>query len=88
MGVWRTLKRRARLPEQYAVYFNCQTNLVDHFRTLFSNDFAFEGNRALVLKLEQRVPEDALAFCIEASLVYHSAKKTPAGKADGRARRC
>lgn len=72
---------KPRTPQQYAVYFNCQTNLVDRFRTMFPNDFAFEGNRALVLELEQRVPEDALTYCIEASLVYHAAKKTASGKA-------
>ena len=35
-------------PDRYAMYFHCQTNLVEMFRTLFPNDFTFEGNRALV----------------------------------------
>ena len=30
------------------MYFNCQTNLVETFRTLCPNDFKFEGNRTLV----------------------------------------
>ncbi|MDC6170519.1 DUF1801 domain-containing protein [Paucibacter sp. XJ19-41] len=66
---------KPRAPGQYAVYFNCQTGLVDQFRTLFPNDFRFEGSRALVLTLEQRIPEDSLALCIEASLRYHLGKQ-------------
>ncbi len=68
-------KRKA--PEQYAVYFNCQTRLVDEFRTLFPNDFSFEGNRALVFALDQDLPQDSLALCIEASLRYHLGKRSP-----------
>ncbi|WP_457420950.1 DUF1801 domain-containing protein [Roseateles sp. P5_E7] len=62
---------KPKAPEHYAMYFNCQTNLVESFRLLFPNDFRFEGNRALVLDLEQEVPVDALGFCIAAALTYH-----------------
>ena len=58
-------------PDHYALYFHCQTNLVDTFRTLFPHDFRFEGNRALVFPLESDVPQDSLAVCIAASLTYH-----------------
>ncbi|MGM9483735.1 DUF1801 domain-containing protein [Roseateles sp. NT4] len=62
---------KPRAPEQVAVYFNCQTTLVATFRQLFPHDFRFEGNRALVLDLAQRLPLDSLAFCIAASFTYH-----------------
>ena len=62
-------------PDQYAMYFHCQTNLVETFRTLFPNEFEFEGNRALVFKEDDHVPADALAFCVSASLTYHLVKK-------------
>ncbi len=58
-------------PGHCAVYFNCQTGLVDMFRTLFPSDFRFEGNRALLIPLASKIPEDALRFCIAASLTYH-----------------
>jgi hypothetical protein len=58
-------------PSQYAMYFNCQTTLVDTFRTLFPHDFAFEGNRAIVFDIAETVPADALAHCIAAALSYH-----------------
>lgn len=62
-------------PDQYAIYFNCQTNLVATFQTLFPNDFKFEGNRALVLPLAGKMPKDSLSICIAASLTYHLRKR-------------
>jgi hypothetical protein len=61
-------------PSQYAMYFHCQTNLVETFRTLFPNDFKFEGNRSIVFGENDIVPVDALEFCIAAALTYHRNK--------------
>jgi hypothetical protein len=58
-------------PEQYALYFNCQTTLIDTFRSLFSTELQFMGNRAIVFSLSDPVPKNTLAFCIEAALTYH-----------------
>ena len=63
-------------PAQYAIYFNCQTNLVESFRTLFPGEFKFEGNRAIVFDDDQVVPRDAVCFCIAAALSYHRDKKS------------
>ncbi|MCC6965643.1 MAG: DUF1801 domain-containing protein [Nitrospira sp.] len=65
---------KSRHPQQYAMYFHCQTGLIESFRSMFPNDFRFEGNRALVFKLADAIPTDVLAFCIEASLTYHARK--------------
>jgi hypothetical protein len=61
-------------PDQVAMLFNCNTTLVDTFRTLFPNDFSFDGNRALVFHTEAALPTDALALCIRAALTYHARK--------------
>jgi hypothetical protein len=58
-------------PSHYAMYFHCQTSLVETFRTMFPHDFKFEGNRALLFALEEAVPRDSLVMCIAASLTYH-----------------
>ena len=50
---------------QYAIYFNCQTTLVETFRTLFPHEFVFEGNRAIVFDQGEKIPTDALRYCIE-----------------------
>ncbi len=65
-------------PGTCAVYFNCQTNLVETFRTLFPREFSFEGQRAIVFAQGVPVPKDALAFCIAAALTYHRSKQRAA----------
>ena len=62
-------------PNHYAMYFHCQTNLVETFRTIFPHDFKFDGNRALVFSLEEKIPKDSLVMCIAASLTYHLKKR-------------
>lgn len=64
--------KKAR-PTRYAMYFNCQTTLLESFRSLFPNDFGFEGSRALVFEEADSVPTDALAHCIAMALTYHRA---------------
>ena len=61
-------------PTRYAMYFHCQTNLIDTFRTLFPGEFKFEGNRAIVFNESDAVPTDSLAFCVAAALTYHRNK--------------
>jgi Domain of unknown function (DU1801) len=58
-------------PKKYAVYFNCNTTLIETFKSLFPHDFKFEGNRAIVFDLDDTVPVDSLTFCIAAALTYH-----------------
>jgi hypothetical protein len=62
-------------PTEYAVYFNCKTNLVETFRSLFPGEFKFEGNRAIVFGESEPVPADALAFCVAAALTYNLKNK-------------
>ena len=65
---------------QYAVYFHCQTDLVDTFRELYPNAFKFEGSRAIVFDLTDKVPERELRHCIGLALTYHLRKRKPAKK--------
>ncbi|AMO99342.1 hypothetical protein CAter282_1457 [Collimonas arenae] len=58
-------------PSQYAMYFNCQTSLIETFRTLFPDDFRFVGNRSIVFEEGDVLPVGALEFCIAAALTYH-----------------
>ena len=59
-------------PTQYAMYFNCQTMLVDSFKTMFPTAFRFEGNRALVFDEHDKVPVEALRICVAMALTYHT----------------
>ena len=62
---------KSKEPGHYAMYFHCRTGLVETFRSLFPQDFKFDGNRALVFAIDDRVPIDALAWCVAASLTHH-----------------
>lgn len=62
-------------PAQFAIYFNCQTNLIESFRTLFPTDLKFDGNRAVVFSADDRLPTEQLWFCIAAALTYHRDRK-------------
>jgi hypothetical protein len=64
-------------PSQYAVYFNCQTDLIGMFKTRFRDDFNFEGNRAITFSESDVVPIDTLSTCIAAALTYHRRKSAP-----------
>ena len=64
---------------QYAMYFHCQTTLVDTFRTVFPNEFRFEGNRAILFNEDDDVPVEALKTCIAWALTYHSSKRAGRG---------
>ncbi len=64
-------------PECVAMYFNCNTKLVDTFREIYPNAFAFEGNRAIVFAPDEQIDTDALRHCIELALRYHHLKKLP-----------
>src|ERR1700739_2186339 len=63
---------------QYAVYFHCQTNLVETFRELYPTEFSYGGNRCIILNADDDVPEAALRHCVALALTYHLGKRKPA----------
>lgn len=69
---WKTKK-----PEQYAMFFNCKSTLVEIFRELYADKFTFEGNRAIVFHADDEVPVDELKHCVSLSLTYHKRKHLP-----------
>ena len=61
-------------PGQYAVYFHCQTNLVETFRELYP-ELRYGGNRAILLGSEDKLPEAALRHCVALALTYHLGRR-------------
>jgi hypothetical protein len=64
-------------PGQYAVYFHCQTDLVEKFRELYP-ELSFSGNRAILLDANEKLPETELRHCVALALTYHLRKRKPA----------
>ena len=61
--------------DQYAVYFHCQTNLVETFRQLYPTELSYGGNRSILLNADDEVPEAALRHCVALALTYHLGKR-------------
>ena len=66
------------VPGQYAVYFHCQTNLVETFRELYP-ELRYGGNRCILLNAGDKVPEAELRHCVALALTYHLGKRKGAG---------
>ena len=64
----------AKRPGRYALYFHCQSGLIDRFRELHPDSFDFEGDRALVFEAGKRLPEKKLRHWIALALTHHLRK--------------
>ncbi len=65
---------KEKAPDQYAMYFQCTSRLIETFRIVFEHKFQYEDNRAIVFQLNQKIPIMELKECIKASLTYHKVK--------------
>jgi len=52
-----------------AMYFICHTDLIATFRELYP-ELDYDGNRAILLEVRGKLPEDALRHCISLALSY------------------
>ena len=68
---------KGKYPDQYCIYFNCKTSLIESFKEIYGDTFTYDGNRAIVFKLNQVVPYRELAHCISMSLRYKKIKHLP-----------
>jgi hypothetical protein len=59
---------------QVAMFFHCQTGLVDTFRELYP-DLRYSGNRAILLDADKKLPEAELRHCVALALTYHLRKR-------------
>lgn len=66
-------------PREYAMYFHCQTNLIETFRKRFPDEFTYDGKRRIVFGENDPVPVEALSSCIAVALTYHRNKKARRG---------
>lgn len=62
---------------RYAVYFHCQTDLVETFRELYP-ELRYGGNRSILLDASDKLPEVALRHCVALALTYHLRKRKAA----------
>jgi len=65
---------RVKSANQVAVYFHCQTDLVETFRELYP-ELNYGGNRSILLDAADALPEAALRHCVALALTYHLNKR-------------
>jgi hypothetical protein len=63
-----------------AIYFHCQSGLVEQFKEHYGNLLKFDGKRAIILDVQMDFPEAAIRHCILLALTHHLRKVT--AKAD------
>ena len=68
---------RLKKSDGYAIYFHCQSGLIETFRELYPDTFRTEGKRALLFGVDDRVPARELRHCIALALTHHARKKNP-----------
>ncbi|MCF6327689.1 MAG: DUF1801 domain-containing protein [Devosiaceae bacterium] len=59
-----------------ALFVNCKSSLVEDWRTRYPT-LKYEGNRAIILSVNEEFPEEAIGHCIAMALTYHLRKKQP-----------
>jgi len=78
------LKARVGSPVRVAVhdekhlglYFNCNTTLVETFRSLFDTDLQYSKNRAVLFDITQPLPQELIGQCVRMALYYHRERRS------------
>ncbi len=68
---------KASSPDQFFIYFNCKTKLVETFKEVYGDLFSYEGNRAIILNKLGEIPLLPLKHCIALSLNYRRINHLP-----------
>ena len=61
----------AKKPFDFAMYFLCNTTLVDTFRQRYPDTFQFGGNRAIEFMVDDRLAIPELKDCILTAFTYY-----------------
>ena len=65
--------------DHVALFFNCRTLLVERFRSTFGDALSYAGNRAVLFRLSEPLPDEAIGACVRAALRYHLDKRHRSG---------
>ncbi|MFK7733985.1 MAG: DUF1801 domain-containing protein [Pseudomonadales bacterium] len=68
---------KSKHPSSVFVFFHCQTTLIETFKELYGNVFSFEGKRAIVFDIGEKIPDREFKHCVSLALRYHELKHLP-----------
>lgn len=60
--------------DKIAIFFHCQTTMIEDLRMIYSDKLEFSKNRAILLSPKEELPVNELKVCIEMALTYHKRK--------------
>lgn len=69
------MKWSDKSPDNFYVYFNCQSIMVETIKELYVDEFDYDGNRAISFPINNPIPKDALLHCFAMAMEYHKLKK-------------
>lgn len=61
--------------DNVGLFFNCQTMLVESFRSMYGDELSYSKNRALVFSTRTQLPEKIIVNCTKMALRYHLDKR-------------
>jgi len=70
-GVGTTLRIAVHDEAHVGVYVHCQTSLIEQFRERFGDAVSYSGTRAVLLPVDQPIPEAIIRECTRLTLGYH-----------------
>jgi len=62
--------------DRVAMFFHCQSRLVETFREIYPDQLEFEGNRAICLPIDESFPVESVKHCVSLCLTYHLRRKS------------
>ncbi|MCJ8314791.1 MAG: DUF1801 domain-containing protein [Saccharospirillaceae bacterium] len=70
---------KTKTPNKCYVFFNCKSKLVETIKEVYSktDNLEFDGNRALIMDINQPIDLDVLRHCFVLALNYHNIKNLP-----------
>ncbi|MGQ7845366.1 DUF1801 domain-containing protein [Granulosicoccus sp. 3-233] len=77
-GVGTTVRVAVHDEQQLGLYVNCNTTLVETFRTVFADDLQYSKNRAVLFAIVRPLPTEAIAQCVRMTLYYHLDRRSSA----------
>ena len=69
--------RLGQVGEDVAMFFHCQTTLVEEFRVTWGDRLRYQGRRALLWRVDEAIPADVVKACATAALRYHVRRRGP-----------
>lgn len=61
-------------PDQFGIYVNCKTNIIETIKGLYGNELSYEKHRAVIFHKNETLPIDIIEHLITIALTYHLKK--------------